>query len=437
MPSVIGGAPFIPLIPTAPAASESESSFAITANTFFLAVYLMVREVNSVLVGISITALPAPPLALDPTFAADADTFVASLPGLVTDVNAIITALSLPCSAVTALPTTPSRGGDPVDFPTRAAAEVAALPTFRTQLNAFITALNAYDPAAPLGTHIGWRIYISANNGDTTYTSLREAQLRTVSGGSSVTSGGTAFQGGPGTDAGSGAGAPWDGNTTNSWKRTISGGYGFYFGYLFASPTAIVELAIMASTGEAPAGFKLQYSDDTTNGTDGTWHDTFTAFENSWDLSTDQYRVWPQDFTGSKYKAFRFYVTANNGDTAIAMTEAEFHATVGGSDFSTPSTGFGTVTGSNAEPYRLFDNSDSFRWVFGVSGNLPAWCANALVTPHVKPVEYTLRNTDGSARAWADWKLQGSVDGVTWTDLDTRSGVTWSSSTETKTFTVP
>jgi hypothetical protein len=146
MPSIVNGGAFIPLIPTAPAASESPSSFVVTANTFFLSLYLMVREVNSVLIGISITALPAPPAAADSGFAGSADTFVADLPGLVTDVNAIISTFSLPCSSITALPTTPSRGGDPVNFPGRAAAEVAALPTLRTQLNAFITALLAYNP---------------------------------------------------------------------------------------------------------------------------------------------------------------------------------------------------------------------------------------------------------------------------------------------------
>jgi hypothetical protein len=305
--------------------------------------------------------------------------------------------------------------------------------------------INSYALAAPAGGyggHIGWRVYITANNGDTQYCTLRECQLRTTLGGGSVTSGGTAFQGGPGTDAGNGVNAPWDGNTSNTWARTISGGYGFYFGYLFASPTAIVELAIMASGVRAPTGFKLQYSDDTTTGSDGTWTDAFTAWERSWDTATnvDAYRVWPQDFSGGKYKAFRFHVTANNGDRFFVMTEAELHATVGGSDVTSLTTGgsFGSNNATNAEPYRLWDDSTSFGWnLDSASGEVPGDCAFAFATPTSKPAEYTLFTNNTTARAWNSWKLQGSIDGVTWTDLDTQSGVTWASTPLTKTFAVP
>jgi hypothetical protein len=164
MPAIVigtGTAPVLTLITPAPTADESQVTFASVANSFFTSIYNMVVNVNLTIRGMAavpLASLPIPPGVLDPAFAADADTFLASLPGMITGVNAIITALSLPCSAVTALPTTPSRGGDPVNFPTRAAAEVAALPTLRTQLNAFITALIAYDPNSTRfdGTGVHW-----------------------------------------------------------------------------------------------------------------------------------------------------------------------------------------------------------------------------------------------------------------------------------------
>lgn len=157
MPVVVigGGTTYLSLLPEAPTATESATAFPLTANNFFNSIYIMVGNVNLTIRGTSatdLTVLPVPPQALDATFANDADTFLASLPGMITGVNAIISTLLLSCSAITALPTTPSRGSDPADFATRAASELAALPTLRTQLNDFITALIAYDPAVPPAT---------------------------------------------------------------------------------------------------------------------------------------------------------------------------------------------------------------------------------------------------------------------------------------------
>lgn len=306
----------------------------------------------------------------------------------------------------------------------------------------FPSVLLGASAAAPAGygAHKAWRVFINSNNGDTQYCVVRECELRTVAGGATITTGGTAFQGGPGADAGNGVGAPWDGNLTNTWARTIAGGYGFFYGYMWATPKSIVEVGIYADGLRAPVDWKLQYSDDTTDGTDGTWTDAFTAWERSWDTVTnaDSWRSWPQDFSGGKYKAFRFLVSANNGDRYCAMTEAEIHATIGGADFSNSSGCFGSTNDINAEPYRLWDNSNSFRWIVDttVGGILPAYSATALATPAAKPAEYALTNTDGSARGWAAWKLQGTVDGAAWTDLDNRSAITWLATTQTQTFAV-
>lgn len=161
MPIVGGGTTtYLSLLPVAPTATESATTFPTTASGFFVALYLMVENVN-LTIGTSapnLTELPAPPNTYASDFADAGDTFLASLPGMVTGVNNIISTLSLPCSPITALPTAPSRGSDPTNFATLAAAFVAALTTLRTQLNAFITALIAYNPNSTLfdGTGVHW-----------------------------------------------------------------------------------------------------------------------------------------------------------------------------------------------------------------------------------------------------------------------------------------
>ena len=147
MPIIIGGETTITVahIPAPPTATDSASTFPLIAINFMSAIFVMVIQVNLVTQTLPATPLtepPAPPLPLATDFAGDADTYLASFADLVSDVNAMIDDLSLPCSHVTTLPTAPSRGSDPVNFATEAAAFLAALPTLRTELNAFIDALN-------------------------------------------------------------------------------------------------------------------------------------------------------------------------------------------------------------------------------------------------------------------------------------------------------
>jgi hypothetical protein len=141
MPIVGGGSVPIDLLPAAPTLSDGVSAFPGIASLFFAHLYRMVSDVNARYPD-SLTVLPTPPNDRASDFATGADALLAALPTLRTDVNTMITTLSLACSAVSALPTIPSRGSDPTDFATQASAFVPALTTLETQLNAFITALN-------------------------------------------------------------------------------------------------------------------------------------------------------------------------------------------------------------------------------------------------------------------------------------------------------
>lgn len=69
----------------------------------------------------------------------------------------------------------------------------------------------------------------------------------------------------------------------------------------------------------------------------------------------------------------------------------------------------------------------------------PHWLQYALTSASTAS-EYSIKaalfTTSGFPRAPASWTLQGSNNGVDWTDIDTRSGVNDWSALETKSFTV-
>ncbi|WP_370415442.1 GH92 family glycosyl hydrolase [Streptomyces fradiae] len=58
------------------------------------------------------------------------------------------------------------------------------------------------------------------------------------------------------------------------------------------------------------------------------------------------------------------------------------------------------------------------------------------VTGPVKAVQYTLTSSADRAKAPAGWVLQGSADGVTWTDLDRRDGESFAWARQTRVFSV-
>lgn len=145
MPAVVTFGP-VNLLTAAPTATDSASTFPSIAHNFFGWVWTIVGEINynTAAFATPLTATPHPPSDLASDFASAADTNLASFPQLVIDVNGMIDELSLPVSHVSTLPASPSRGGDPTNFTTKSSAFLAALPTFRTEMNAYINALNAY-----------------------------------------------------------------------------------------------------------------------------------------------------------------------------------------------------------------------------------------------------------------------------------------------------
>ncbi|WP_326657152.1 GH92 family glycosyl hydrolase [Streptomyces sp. NBC_00385] len=79
----------------------------------------------------------------------------------------------------------------------------------------------------------------------------------------------------------------------------------------------------------------------------------------------------------------------------------------------------------------LVDGESGTKWL---SFEPTAWAEFDLVEP-VKVVTYALTSADDhDERDPKDWTLQGSEDGTTWTDLDTRTGQTFSERFQTKSY---
>lgn len=287
------------------------------------------------------------------------------------------------------------------------------------------------------GAHAYWMLEIDANNGGATRTALSSLRFYDSSNSLIATTGGTSFSSGSGSDEiGGDNSKAFDGNDATTWSRSST--TNTKIGYQFASAVAVVSIEIVGgSNGDTPPKTcRLRYSDD-----GATYTTAFEIWEPSWVASGQSTRAWPQD-VATKWKSIRWRVTNGNGARFYVMNEAELHATIAGSDICNngrASTSGNAGTGTT--PDQLFDNNTatSFQWDSFASSpsQIPGWVAYAFAETVAKPAEYSMiQNTDPS-NGWRDWKIQATNDGVTWTDLDTQTGITWSSTPQTQTFSIP
>ena len=152
--------------------------------------------------------------------------------------------------------------------------------------------------ASTPASHKGWRMVVFTNG--SANIGAAEFGLCTAAGGSTITAGagGTPFFSTP-TIAGSAA----DLFDNNAATICVSNGNvsGMYFGYIFPTAKNIAEIYIQARPSfqaDAPLTAKIQYSDNTTNGTDGTWTDALTGITfTTWSAGQIQRKTVPA--TGS------------------------------------------------------------------------------------------------------------------------------------------
>lgn len=112
-----------------------------------------------------------------------------------------------------------------------------------------------------MAAHSYWRIYVTANNGDATWTDFNEIEFRATIGGTDQCSGGTALGDDSTYNSPNNA---FDNDTANS--HISSGGLPSWVGYQFASPVEVAQVSLITplvnEAARAPKDFLIQYSDD-------------------------------------------------------------------------------------------------------------------------------------------------------------------------------
>lgn len=288
---------------------------------------------------------------------------------------------------------------------------------------------------APYGTHLAWRVFTDLNGGSHRI-SLSGLQFQDGAGTPISTSGATIFEGGSGA-ANSPASNAFDGapTTGNPWSRVSTGGTGAFVGAKFAAPVGVGFIRMWSanwggSFDESPITGRLQYSDDTTTGIDGTWSDAFTFWEQSWYASGQNDRTHPQDTSGGKYKGFAWFPTQSNDSNAhMAIDEAELFTAGGSVDIVVPTNAhsFAHASVPVANAQALLDDVTTNWCELGAANRYAGIC---LPTP-VLLTGYSLGKYQWLTEAWKNWTLKGTNDGATFSAaLDTQVNQTWASASK-------
>jgi hypothetical protein len=183
------------------------------------------------------------------------------------------------------------------------------------------------------------------------------------------------------------------------------------------------ESGATAATGNDPLGNALSFQADASG-----WSDTFT------DTNLGN---------TTAYRYYQLYISASNSGTAITtLGEIEIAATAGGADTTSGQTYSDSDHDSANGASLAFDDSTGTFYSSQVSPSIAAF-------PHTITVDYgatsgnwiaanqlkvTARSNNGG-QAPKDFKLRGSADNATWTDIITVTGATSWANGETRTYT--
>lgn len=113
-----------------------------------------------------------------------------------------------------------------------------------------------------MSAHVYWRLKITANAGDGSFTAVGEIELRATVGGADQCSGGTPFASGSYNESTWAKGNAFDNSAATAWLEEALVGW---IGYKFASAVSVLEYTVQApptNSTRSPATFELQWSDD-------------------------------------------------------------------------------------------------------------------------------------------------------------------------------
>ena len=142
------------------------------------------------------------------------------------------------------------------------------------------------------------------------------------------------------------------------------------------------------------------------------------------------------------YRHYRIVVEANNGDGNLQLSEWRLLnlklITFGPqdiTDFANTSVSRENRNGatSNEASFRVTDGDTSTKFLL-FNFNNPEWIQQEFQNPQ-RVTQYSLTSAnDAPGRDPVEWTLSGSNDGTTFTEIDSRSGQSWSSRGQTRTF---
>ena len=304
--------------------------------------------------------------------------------------------------------------------------------------------------------YTAYRILISANNGDASFVGTRELSLIETLGddlGFAVDSDGTAFASSEGSSTNYPAARAFNGTrggTNDGWLSQMTPSYPEHVGIILPTAKRLYRYALgKGPTGtnpntRAPRDWKIQGSNDTTNGADGTWDDLdersgVTNWNEIAATAALSFEVAPKPGEA----IYRLLITETNDDEADFAGTVEFglRATVGGESVAVTADGIPSSSGEQgvAPAAGAFDGSTASGWIGsgGVYANPGEWVQFRFdADPGV--VQYTVGAYPGNAaRSAKAWLVQKSVDGgVTFSTIDSVSGETGWSLLEERVFTL-
>lgn len=270
--------------------------------------------------------------------------------------------------------------------------------------------------------HVYWRIRLVATAGGGAF-GCDEIGMNTTVGGSSVTTGGTAFSdqafsGFPASNA-------FDGNSGTLWSANDANDQSI--GYHFASAVDIVEIKWTprhdGNYNQSPAFFEVGSSDDGI-----TYTPRWIVTNFTWANDTAVSFAKPTYALAGSHKGWGLVMRTGSA-AAYAMSGLEIHATVGGSDLAFGSGGsalaapqnFGSLTTAN-----LFDNDTTTVWSsndkrYGITVGyfLPT-------ASHAAELALIARNDSNYAQAPATFDVISSDDGHIWL-IEWSDSKTWAS----------
>ena len=221
----------------------------------------------------------------------------------------------------------------------------------------------------------------------------------------------------------------------NGWRATDNTVAGAWIGYHFETPVCVKRVVTYNASVSAPKRFKIQASNDGI-----TWDD---LAEGSNPSNSTSAKLTFSFANNLYYSYYRLYILEGYSTSSVGIRSVNFYKVIDslGSNPSddyeqyvkvtpnmtsdTAPTGY-TITyssrySSSYSGYRAFDGNTAsgYEWYSAQNDVVGAWVACQLPSAVIVKKLAIYNRNNSTPYAMKQFKLQGSNDGTTWTDIDT------------------